>query len=261
LKRKKPTIYCGFSPSGTHRNFVESIFMSPITRRKVRVVSILTLILAAGALGLMLGCPPPQVRAQVPQYQEIGIIQMEKEFVPSEVVLVKGKAARLHVTNGFEKEGLTFVIDSLAIKQGLLAGQVLPIEVSREQLLDLNGRKYGCAETNNVGYFSIVDPDASGPVQTKLTNGAVEIAIVMTNDLAAPHEIVVKKGVPVRLFVTKTKGGDVEAEKFRIEGWGIDKDMMAGDVEVIDYTPDKVGKFEFLGISTPNSKGTIQVVE
>jgi plastocyanin domain-containing protein len=191
------------------------------------------------------------------RYQEIALIQLESGFVPSEVVLVQGQPARLHITNAFGATS-TFTISALGINADLRHAELTQITLAAEQLKALDGKKFTCIETGNGGTFHVVE--GGKETRTVQTSGAVELAVVMTDDLAAPHSLVVKKGVPLKLYVTKTKGEE-EDDTILIEAWGIKKDIEAGKVTEITITPTAAGEVTFMGVVTPSSRGTIHVID
>lgn len=229
-----------------------------MTKRRERWITVLTALTAVAGLTCLLGCPPPQVRDVSINYQEIAVIQLESRFVPSEIVLVKGRPARLHLTNVFHKTGVTFTISALDIRAALRNAELTQITLSEEQVSDLDGKKFTCNETGNAGKFRVVEAGMS--IRPTGADRVTELAVVMTDDLAAPHSLVVKKGVPVRLYVTKTRGEE-EDDTLLIEDWDIEEDVEVGKVTEIEFTPAKTGRVTFMGITTPSSRGTIQVVD
>jgi len=73
------------------------------------------------------------------RYQEIALIQLESGFVPSEVVLVQGQPARLHITNAFGATS-TFTISALGINADLRHAELTQITLAAEQLKSLDGK-------------------------------------------------------------------------------------------------------------------------
>jgi hypothetical protein len=230
-----------------------------MTKRRERWITVFTVSMALAGLPLCgIGCAPSRHAGQMPvEYQEIAVIQLEPHFVPSEVVLVKGYPARLHITNAFERT-TTFTITALGINAECRHAELTQITLAAEQLKALDGKKFTCLETGNTGTFHVLE--GGKETRTTETSGAVERALVMTDDLAAPHSIVVKKGVPLKLYVTKTKGEE-EDDTLLIEAWGIRKDIEAGKVTEITFTPTTPGEVTFMGIVTPSSRGIIRVID
>jgi len=229
-----------------------------LTKRRGRCFTLLTVWMALAVIPLCgMGCRPAAVRQTPVEYQEIALIQLESGFVPNEVFLVKGQPARLHITNAFEKT-TTFTVLVLGINAECRHAELTQITLADEQLGALDGKKFTCLETGNTGTFHVL---AHGKeTRTMETSGAVELAVVMTDDLAAPHSIVVKKGVPLKFYVTKTKGEETD-DTLLIEAWGIRKDIEAGRVTEITFTPTTSGEVTFMGIVTPSSRGIIHVIE
>jgi len=204
------------------------------------------------------GCQSSHTAGPKPvQYQEIALIQLESGFVPAEVTLVKGQPARLHITNAFGATS-TFTISALGINADLRHAELTQITLAAEQMESLDGKKFACIETGNSGTFRV----AAGGEETHAlqTSGAVELAVVMTDDLAAPHLLVVKKDVPLKLYVTKTRGEE-EDDTIDIPDWGIKRDVEAGKVTEITYTPATAGDVVFMGTVTPSSRGVIRVID
>ena len=234
-----------------------------MSRRHERRVVVLTTVLSLVALGFLMGCPPFQAREREIDYQEVGLIRLEGRFVPSEIVLVKGRPARIHLTSALAGKGqlveLPFLAVAVPIDNALMSG----IELSMEQIRDLDGKGYRCSRTELSGTFRIVEEGE--PVQSKQVDDAVEVAVVMTADLAAPHRIFLKKDVPVRLYVAKTKSEEVD-DYLTIEGFGedgesIETEIGVGEINTLEFTPRKLGVVRFQGTTTPNSAGEIVVVE
>ena len=229
-----------------------------MTKRRERWVTVVTSVMALAGLLCLVGCPPPQVREISIDYQEIGIIQLDSRFVPSQITLVRGRPARLHLTDASGKAEATFSIGALGIHAQLRTAELTQITLSEGQVRELDGKRFTCKESGNSGTFRVVK--AGEAMRPAAAGGVVELSVVMSDDLAAPHSILLKKGVPAKLYVTKTKGEE-EDDTFLIEAWDIEEDIEVGKVTVIDLTPTKTGQVTFMGITTPSSRGTIQVVD
>lgn len=228
-----------------------------MTKRRQRWVTIWTGATTLVALCCLIGCPTPQTRNVVVTYQEIGIIQLESRFVPLEIVLVKGRPARLHLTNAIDRT-TAFAVPSLNVHGELRHGELTQVTMSVEQLAGLDGERFTCPDTGNGGTFRVVE--GAEPIQRANASGTVELAIVMTDDLAAPKTVIVKRGMPVKLYATKTRGEE-EDDTILIDAWGIRKDIEFGEVTEIEFTPEKTGEVTFMGIITPSSRGTIRVID
>ena len=229
-----------------------------MTKRRERWVTLVSSVMALAGLCCLVGCPPPVVREVAVNYQEIAVIQLESRFVPSLITLVSGRPARLHVTNAFDRENVTFNVDALDVHVELKSAELTQVTLSAGQVSELHGRTFTCRETGNTGTFRIVE--GTEGVQPPTVDGVVEISVVMTDDLAAPRTIVLRKAVPARLYVTKTRGEE-EDDTFLIERWNIEEEIEVGKVTVIELTPTQTGRVTFMGITTPSSRGTIQVVD
>jgi plastocyanin domain-containing protein len=229
-----------------------------MTERHKRGVARVT---ASAALAVLLacgtGCQPSASRRAPVQYQEIALIQLESGFVPAEVTLVKGQPARLHITNAFDGTS-TFTIGTLGINADLRHAELTQITFAAEQIGGLDGKKFTCIETGNGGTFHVAaSGEETGTIER---SGAMELAVVMTDDLAAPHLLVVKKDVPLKLYVTKTRGEE-EDDTIDIPDWGIKREVEAGKVTEITYTPATAGDVIFMGTVTPSSRGIIRVID
>ena len=231
---------------------------SIMTRRRERWVTVVTSVMALAGLLCLVGCPPPQVRELSIDYQEIGIIQLDSRFVPSRITLIRGRPARLHLTDASAKTQVTFSIDALDIHAQLRTTELTQITLSKGQVRELDGKRFTCKESGNSGTFRVVK--AGKAVRPAAVGGVVELSVVMSDDLAAPHLIILRKGVPAKLYVTKTRGEE-EDDTFLIEAWDIEEDVEVGKVTVIELTPTKTEHVTFMGITTPSSRGTIQVVD
>jgi len=228
-----------------------------MTKRREWWVSVLTVVLALVGLSCLIGCPPPDAREPVINYQEIAIIQLASRFIPTEIALVKGRPARLHVTNAFEQT-TDFVVPALDIDNELRSAELTQIVIAPEQIEALNGKRFACVKTGNFGTFRVMP--GGEPVPPVSGQGTREVAVVMTDQLAAPRTIILKRGVPVRLYVTKTKGEE-EDDRLLIDAWGIKEDVEVGQITEIKLTPKKAGDVTFVGIITPSSRGTIRVID
>ena len=229
-----------------------------MTKRREGWVTAVSSVMALAGLCCLVGCPPPRVREVVVDYQEIAIIQVESRFVPSVVTLVAGRPARLHITDASRHAAAGFSVGALDIHVGLKNAALSRIALVTEQVAELDGKTFTCPETGNTGTFRVVTGTDRVPPPT--ADGVVELSVVMTDDLAAPRSIVLKKGMPARLYITKTTGEE-EDDTFLIEAWEISEDIEVGKVTVIELTPTAVGQVTFTGITTPSSRGIIQVVE
>jgi len=229
-----------------------------MTRRRERWVTAVTSVMALAGLLCLVGCPPPQVRQTSADYQEIGIIQLDSRFVPSQITLVRGRPARLHLTDASGKAQATFRIDALDVHAQLKSAELTQITLSAGQVGELDGKRFTCRESGNGGTFRVVKSGEA--IRPTAAGGVVEVSVVMSDELAAPHSIVLKRNVPAKLYVTKTTGEE-EDDTFLIEAWDIEEDINVGKVTVIDLTPTKTERVTFMGITTPSSRGTIQVVD
>ena len=229
-----------------------------MTKRRERWVTVVSSVMALTGLCCLVGCPPPVVREVTLNYQEIAVIQLASRFVPSVITLVRGRPARLHLTNAFDKAGAAFDLDALDVHAELKSAELTQITLSAGQVSELDGKTFVCRETGNRGTFRL--GEGVETVQPTAADGVVELSVVMTDDLAAPRAIVLRMGVPVRLYITKTRGEE-EDDTFLIETWKIERDIEVGKVTVIELTPTKTGQVTFMGITTPSSRGTIRVID
>ena len=229
-----------------------------MTKRFECWVAACTAVAALAGLGCLTGWPQPEVKEKAIEYQEVAVIQLAERFVPSEIVLVKGRPARLHITNAFAKPGTHFTIDTLGTNAELQHAELTQVILTVDQLEYLDERKFTCAQTGNTGVFRVVE--GAEPIQPKAAGGVVELAVVMTDTLAAPRSITIRKNVPVKLYVTKTKGVE-EDDTFLLDAWGIREDVEVGMVTEIELTPPKPGDVTYMAIITPSSRGTIHVVD
>jgi cytochrome c oxidase subunit 2 len=85
------------------------------------------------------------------------------------------------------------------------------------------------------------------PLSGEMTNGVREIELKAYQFGWEPDTIVVQKGQPVRIKINSL---DVphgfEVEGLMIPGWDIDMPIHPGEVEVIEYTPEKEGVWTFI---------------
>ncbi len=87
-----------------------------------------------------------------------------------------------------------------------------------------------------------------------------EVSMTAKSFEFVPATITVKKGVPVKLTITAE---DVQ-HGFSLPEFGIQRDLNPGQVEVIEFTPDKAGSFTFAcsvfcGAGHGGMKGTLVV--
>ncbi len=100
--------------------------------------------------------------------------------------------------------------------------------------------------------------------------GAVAAAEVATQEVSIiakkfqyyPSQIVVRVNQPVRIYLTSV---DVD-HGFALSGYDINKTIKAGEITVIDFTPNKKGTFDFhcsvfCGLGHLGMKGKLYVVE
>lgn len=83
---------------------------------------------------------------------------------------------------------------------------------------------------------------SSGPVSAQnTTNKPVEIRVTARRFEFEPRIITVQKGQPVRLVITST---DV-AHGFSIDDFNIDEDIEPKRSKIIEFTPNRIGRFRF----------------
>ena len=229
-----------------------------MTKRFECRAAVFTGVMALAGLGCLVGWPQPEVREKAVEYQEVAVIQLATRFVPSEILLVKGRPARLHITNVLAKPGTHFTVDTLGIDVELRQAELTQVILTVDQLEYLDEREFTCAQTGNTGVFRVVE--GAEPIQPKTAGGVVELAVVMTDTLAAPRSITVRKNVPLKFHVTKTRGVE-EDDTFLLDAWGIREDVEVGKVTEIELTPTHPGDVTYMAIITPSSRGTIHVVD
>lgn len=189
-----------------------------------------------------------------PDWQDVGVIQMKGRVVPSEIVLVKGRPARLHVTAGMPGDGCTVQMDTLELTRPVKQGEVTTVELTREQVDKLNGRRLRCGPGGGEAAFRIINKGEPAPATGS------EVAVVMTHELAAPKEVTLVKGVPVKLYVTKT-ASEEGFDKFTCDQLGIRMDVTDGEVSTVELTPLQAGTYTFVGTVTPDSRVSIVVID
>jgi cytochrome c oxidase subunit 2 len=89
--------------------------------------------------------------------------------------------------------------------------------------------------------LAIVCGGISASAQTDTPATPVEIKITARRFEFEPKLITVQKGKPVRLLITST---DVQ-HGFAIEALGVNKKLKPNEVTVIEFTPNRVGRFPF----------------
>ena len=81
----------------------------------------------------------------------------------------------------------------------------------------------------------------SADSQTPSTSPPVEIKVTAKQFEFNPRTITLQKGKPVRLIITSE---DVD-HGFKLDAFGINQRIPAKKTVNVDFTPDKVGRFEF----------------
>ena len=100
-------------------------------------------------------------------------------------------------------------------------------------------------------------PEHAAPIQAEQ-----EFAIIAKNYQYLPKTIVLRKGIPSRLYFTSLD----RAHDIKIEGLQIRQEVMPGKAAVVEFTPQAVGTFEYIcdvycGPGHRGMKGEIIVVE
>src|SRR5215831_6686775 len=104
---------------------------------------------------------------------------------------------------------------------------------------------------------------AASPAQSQTdTQSPVEIKITAKQFEFDPHTITVQKDKPVRLIITSA---DVD-HGIKLEAFGINKKIPAKQTINVEFTPDRVGRFEFkcsvvCGTGHDDMLGELVVVE
>ena len=109
---------------------------------------------------------------------------------------------------------------------------------------------------------AIATASPTATVSNAPTASVQEIKVTAKQFSFEPNPIVVKKGVPVKLFVTST---DVK-HGISIPAFGVNKDLPVGEETIIEFTPDKAGSFPlfcsvFCGSGHGGMSATLQVTE
>lgn len=194
------------------------------------------------------------------EYQEIGIIQFQDRFVPREIQLVTGRPARLHITSAVEGASTEVSIEGLAVSVVTSAGRVSTLTLESGQIKTLEGRTLKSGLDGVRAIFRVSKNKGGEPMPIAPADGAAEIAVVMADEFAAPRQITLMRGVPVRLYVTKTDS-DVGFDNFECDRLGIKLRVADRKVETIVFRPDRSGTFVFMGTVTPDSRVNIVVID
>ncbi len=214
--------------------------------------------MALTLLCLCVGCEVFPFERKPVEYQEIGIIQFQDRFVPREIQLVMGRPARLHITSAVEGASMEVSIEGLDVSAVTSAGRVSTLTLEPGQIRTLEGRTLKSG-LNGVGAIFRVSKGGE-PIPVAPADGVVEVAVVMTDELAAPRQITLMRGVPVRLYVSKTDS-DVGFDNFECDRLGIKLRVADRKVETVAFRPDRPGTFVFMGTVTPDSRVNIVVID
>ncbi len=221
-------------------------------RRKVKT---LILVLALGLTSwslvhVLTNCRPVE-------FQEVGLIIADDRVVPTHIYLRPDRPARLHLANVSDKKCVTV---SIPVGEGMEVevetGRVSAVELTRSNVRELNERTLTVSELDGHAVFSVTDrvEDASG------RTSAGEIAVVMTDVCAAPKSITLRKGVSVKLWVTKT-ASEVPFDRFTCDELDIRIQVADGEVTMVSLKPETAGEFVFTGTVTPDSRVLVHVVD
>ena len=225
-------------------------------RRKVK-----TLILVL-ALGLMSWSLVHILTNRRPvEFQEVGLIIAADRVVPTHIYLRPDRPARLHLANVSGKKRVVVSIPvGEGMKVGVETGRVTAVELTRSNVRELNERLLTVSELPGRSLFRVIEPDPEGNGAAKSQASETEIAVVMTDVCAAPQSITLKKGVSVKLWVTKT-ASEVPFDRFTCDELGIRIQVADGEVTMVSLKPETAGEFVFTGTVTPDSRVVVHVVD
>lgn len=222
-----------------------------------KLVLVVVIVLIAGILALCGTWVLRKVFKYRPaNYTEAGVIVAAGRVIPDQIVLDSTRAARLHLVSIGEGTSVRIVgKDSRTVATvSIEPGQVRSVVLSRRMVQDLGN---GELRADNRAARIVVRPPAENAA---VPSSSTDLAVVMTNLLAAPKSITLRKGVPVTLFITKTPS-EVSFDVFECKALDIRLEVEDNKLSEVKLTPDKTGDFEFLGTVTPDSKVVLHVVE
>ena len=208
-------------------------------------------------LWLLAGCEGFPFRSAPVVYQEVGVILLQDRLVPAEIRLTGDDPARLHILKGYGATSTEVAIPTLELAAVTVPGVDAVIVIERSQLSLLDGQKLTSVSDGISAQFIVGDGPAEPPAAG---DGYVDIAVVMTDDLAAPREVTLMRGVPVRLHVAKTDS-DVGFDDLQCDRLGIRVRVPDRQVKTVTWTPEETGTFVFMGTVTPDSRVNVVVVD
>ena len=184
------------------------------------------------------------------EFQEIGLNIADDKVIPTHIYLRPDRPARLHLANVSGKKCVTVSIpvgDELEVE--VETGRGTAVELTRANVRELDERTLTVGELPGRSIFRIFEPDLEGKGAVISRTSETEIAIVMTDMCAAPKSITLRKGVPVKLWVTKT-ASEVPFDRFTCDELGIRIQVADGKVTIVSLKPETAGEFVFTGTVT-----------
>jgi len=235
------------------------VLWEPCERMELGVrisAGVVGVLLVMGVVGLA-GCEGLPFRSKPVECQEVGIIQFDDRMVPSEIVLERGKPARLEIMGANGLMGTKVYINALELTAGVEPGKAATIRLETSDVAKLDGETL-LGEPGGPVRFVVRDGGA-GSVG-RATGEKVEVAVVLTEQLAAPRRITLARGVPVVLYVVKADS-EVGFDNFQCDELNMKVSVQGREVQQMEWIPDRVGTFTFTGTVTPDSQVTVVVVD
>ena len=171
--------------------------------------------------------------------------------------LLKDRPARLHIVQGYVGSAVDVTVGAVGAVAQTAPGVDAIIELKPSQLASLNGRTL---KTTTGGISVPLVISGSDVEQTTAVNGQVEIAVVMTDELAAPRQVTLMRGVPVVLYVLKTDS-EVGFDELHCDRLGIRVQVPDRELKTIAWTPQESGTFVLMGTVTPDSRVNVVVID
>lgn len=211
-----------------------------------------------GGMPVLSGCEGFPFKQKPVEYQDVGIIQLKDRLVPAEVRLVKGVPARLHIMDGTGSPATRLRISVLNKDVEVTAGAGSTVTLDAEQVAKLDGATLSGEAGRGAVRFAVVADKRGLRVAPK--GGKVELAVVMTDQLAAPKQLTLVQGVPAVVYIMKS---DSEAgfDTFQCEALGMKVAVKDREVQEMNWTPERPGTFVFIGTVTPDSQVTMVVIK